>query len=441
MQTHGLPTEIQTRFVSRDATNPSRSRSDYDRLTSDEVTVDGDLRPPVPLKPLVRGGSRSSLLYMRSPYRRPRRSGTRASTSPQPTSWASLIRPGTRCSWSWLGPGRSAPDAVRAVTTATHINLFSSAAMGATAPTPCGSWSSTTSSGTSRTTGTFRLVGAFAAVLVSATAFTVWNQSNVNEKVYTVSLLHHRTPVLAGCALAGERLGKGKDDNLLVLMVVHPGPVASGNHLMAFLAAPALVPVHPVRPIRQTLLNYRLYVAGIAAVVVGLSIHLFLPDSRRASDPIINEAAPTCAPSVPFGPHQRSSPTATPDVRRTLFEALKRDAVRRSRPCVPRAGSPGLPNFVNFFQYFDWQWARRARPANRTSSFAHPLGSPSPPAVHRIGGPRAAVEHFKRDKCQLGSTSISLFAVLSVGVGLLHELQVRLLDAGSCCGTIETCTK
>ncbi|NNL30632.1 MAG: DUF2723 domain-containing protein, partial [Gemmatimonadetes bacterium] len=34
---------------------------------------------------------------------------------------------------------------------------------------------------------TFRLVGASAAVLVSATAFTVWSQSNVNEKVYTVS--------------------------------------------------------------------------------------------------------------------------------------------------------------------------------------------------------------------------------------------------------------
>jgi hypothetical protein len=36
---------------------------------------------------------------------------------------------------------------------------------------------------------TFRLVGAAVAVLVSSTAFTVWNQSNVNEKVYTVSLL------------------------------------------------------------------------------------------------------------------------------------------------------------------------------------------------------------------------------------------------------------
>ncbi|HLU25090.1 MAG TPA: DUF2723 domain-containing protein, partial [Longimicrobiales bacterium] len=34
----------------------------------------------------------------------------------------------------------------------------------------------------------FPLVGAGAAVALSATAFTVWNQSNVNEKVYTVSL-------------------------------------------------------------------------------------------------------------------------------------------------------------------------------------------------------------------------------------------------------------
>src|SRR5687768_8921263 len=34
----------------------------------------------------------------------------------------------------------------------------------------------------------FRIIGASAAVLMSATAFTVWNQSNVNEKVYTVSL-------------------------------------------------------------------------------------------------------------------------------------------------------------------------------------------------------------------------------------------------------------
>src|SRR5690606_2911945 len=34
-----------------------------------------------------------------------------------------------------------------------------------------------------------RLAAAFAGILVGATAWTVWNQSTVNEKVYTVSLL------------------------------------------------------------------------------------------------------------------------------------------------------------------------------------------------------------------------------------------------------------
>ena len=34
-----------------------------------------------------------------------------------------------------------------------------------------------------------RMVGASAAVLIGATAFTVWDQSIVNEKVYTISLL------------------------------------------------------------------------------------------------------------------------------------------------------------------------------------------------------------------------------------------------------------
>ncbi|HEX6559746.1 MAG TPA: DUF2723 domain-containing protein, partial [Longimicrobiales bacterium] len=72
------------------------------------------------------------------------------------------------------------------VPTAMRINLFS-ATMGALAH---GCWFLMVHrilSFVSRDR-TFRIVGAAAAVLISATAFTVWNQSNVNEKVYTVSL-------------------------------------------------------------------------------------------------------------------------------------------------------------------------------------------------------------------------------------------------------------
>ena len=76
---------------------------------------------------------------------------------------------------------------------------------------------------------TFRLAGAFVAVLLSATAFTVWNQSNVNEKVYTVSLGHDRASLWLLFRWQ-ERLGQGKDDNLLILMVFILA-LSVGNHL------------------------------------------------------------------------------------------------------------------------------------------------------------------------------------------------------------------
>lgn len=136
----------------------------------------------------------------------------------------------------------------------------------------------------------FRLAGAGVAVLVSASAFTVWNQSNVNEKVYTVSLL---TIALLSWLVVRwqENLGRGKDDHLLVLMVFVLA-LSVGNHLMAFLAAPAMgVFILLVRP--RVLLNWKLYPPVLVAVLLGLSIHLFLP-LRANLDPVINEAAPEC---------------------------------------------------------------------------------------------------------------------------------------------------
>jgi hypothetical protein len=195
----------------------------------------------------------------------------------------------------------------------------------------------------------FRLAGAGAAVLVSATAFTVWNQSNVNEKVYTVSLL---TIALLSWLVVRwqENLGRGKDDNLLILMAFVLA-LSVGNHLMAFLAAPAIglfiLYVHP-----RTLLNWRLYVAGAAAGVVGLTIHLFLP-IRAGLGPVINEAAPTC-------PDIGSAISAVVTYGKAgcvaLAEALNRDQYQKP-PLIPRQ-APLTDQLVNYLQYFDWQWAR-----------------------------------------------------------------------------------
>ncbi len=201
----------------------------------------------------------------------------------------------------------------------------------------------------------FRLIGAGVAVLVSATAFTVWNQSNVNEKVYTVSLL--TIALLSWLAFRWqENIGKGKDDNLLILMAFILA-LSVGNHLMAFLAAPAIavfvLAVHP-----RTLLNWRLYVAGLAAAVAGLSIHLFLP-IRAGLDPVINEAAPTC-PDIPSALNAIVTYGKAGCV--ALSEALNREQYQKP-PLLPRQ-APLSAQIVNYLQYFDWQWARALDGAN-----------------------------------------------------------------------------
>jgi hypothetical protein len=112
----------------------------------------------------------------------------------------------------------------------------------------------------------FQRVGAAVTVLVSATAFTVWNQSVVNEKVYTVSMM---TIALLTFLIFRWRdnLGRGKDDNLLILIVFLLG-LSLGNHLMAFLVAPAMlfyvIWAHP-----RTLARWQLYAFASLAWFLG----------------------------------------------------------------------------------------------------------------------------------------------------------------------------
>ena len=248
----------------------------------------------------------------------------------------------------------------------------------------------------------FRFAGASAAVLVSATAFTVWNQSNVNEKVYTVSLL--TIALLSWLAFRWqENLGKGKDDNLLVLMVFILA-LSVGNHLMAFLAAPAIglfiLLVHP-----QTLLNWRLYPAALAAAVVGLSIHLFLP-LRSGLGPIINEAAPTC-PDI--GSAVGAVVTYGKAGCAALAEALQR--TQYDKPPVFERQAALSGQFANYLQYFDWQWARAL---DGTQTVFATLRLPFTMLFTGLGV-WGAIEHFRRDRASFAYVA-ALFGTLSVAL-------------------------
>ncbi len=250
---------------------------------------------------------------------------------------------------------------------------------------------------------TFRLVGAAAAVLVSATAFTVWNQSNVNEKVYTVSLL---TIALLSWLIIRwqENLGRGKDDNLLVLMAFILA-LSVGNHLMAFLAAPAIgIFILLVRP--QVLLNWKLYPPVVAAVLVGLSIHLFLP-LRAELDPVINEAAPEC--ETLGSAIQSVAGYGLLGGCEPLNAALKRDQYLKP-PLLPRQAPLGS-QYLNYLQYFDWQWARSVD--GRDTLF---------PPIRLLFtmlftglGVWGAMEHHRRDRKSFWYVGV-LFGTLSIGL-------------------------
>ena len=264
----------------------------------------------------------------------------------------------------------------------------------------------------------FRLTGALVAVLLSATAFTVWNQSNVNEKVYTVSLA--TIALLSWLLFRWEkRLGQGKDDNLLVLMVFILA-LSVGNHLMAFLAAPAmLVFVLVIHP--KALLNWRLYVAGLIAGVLGLSVHLFLP-LRAALDPLINEADPTCET---FGSAVVSIITWGKAGCVALSDALSRSQYDKP-PLLPRL-APLTSQLVNYLQYFDWQWSRSLAGSNVLLA---PVRLPFTMVFTGLGL-WGAIEHHKRDRPSFFYV-LALFSTLSIGlVWYLNFKYGYSIDAGT----------
>lgn len=250
----------------------------------------------------------------------------------------------------------------------------------------------------------FRLVGAAAAVIVSATAFTVWNQSNVNEKVYTVSLF---TIALLTWLIFQwrEHLGEGKDDNLLVLIVFILA-LSVANHLMAFLATPALLAyvavVHP-----RSLVNWKLYMAGVIALAVGLSVHLFLP-IRAGLGPVINEANPTCGS---IGSALASVLSWGQAGCVELSDALSRRQYDKP-PLFPRL-APLHSQIANYLQYFDWQWARMLGGGDVVfASVRLPISM-----LFTALGVLGASEHLRRER-KSGLYFLVLFGTLSLGLVL-----------------------
>jgi hypothetical protein len=271
-----------------------------------------------------------------------------------------------------------------------------------------------------------RRVGAFASVWVSGTAYTVWNQSNVNEKVYTVTLF--TIALMSWLAFLwrdhveehrGQKNRRWHDDNA-ILLVIFILALSVGNHLMAFLAAPALlVFLLLVKP--ASLANWKLYPGMAGVAVLGLCVQLYLP-IRANQDPVINEAAPKCADAasaftavITLGKMDGECPDLGAALRREQYQKPDWKSQRMA---------PFTNQMANFFQYFDWQWSRSL---SGTDGYFGAWRAPFT-LIFLMLGVWGAVEHYRRDRKSFWYVAV-LFFTLSVGLVIYMNFKNGYMQA------------
>ena len=192
-----------------------------------------------------------------------------------------------------------------------------------------------------------RIVGGSLAALIGATAFTVWAQSVVNEKVYTVSLL--------GLALVSWLIVRWCDDpdgpraDRLLVLVSYLSGLGYAVHMAGFLALPAVAAAVIIRRPR-TLVRWKLLLAIAGALALGMTPFLTQP-LRAAHFPGINEGEPTgCTTSIGAG---CTFSKATYD--RFMYNFNRG---QYSKPALSDRQAPFIAQVEMWWLYFRWQWLR-----------------------------------------------------------------------------------
>src|SRR5687768_2752236 len=134
-----------------------------------------------------------------------------------------------------------------------------------------------------------RIVGSVAAAAIGATAFTVWHQSVVNEKVYTVALAG--LALISWLTLRWLDAPDGRSADRTLLLVAYLLGLGFANHMAGMLAAPAVIMAIVARRPR-TLLRGRFIVATAGTLMLGLSPFILQP-IRAALHPTLNTGEPT----------------------------------------------------------------------------------------------------------------------------------------------------
>jgi hypothetical protein len=225
-----------------------------------------------------------------------------------------------------------------------------------------------------------RIVGGSLAALIGAAAFTVWSQSVVNEKVYTVSLL--------GLAVVSWLIVRWCDDpdgpkaDRLLLLIAYLSGLGYANHMAGFLALPAVAAAVAIRR-PKTLLRWKFLLAATGALVLGMTPFLTQP-LRAAHFPAINEGEPTgCATSIGVG---CTFSKATYD--RFMYNFNRG---QYSKPALSQRQAPFEAQVGMWWLYFRWQWLRD--PFN-----SHPALQQMLATLFLLLGGLGGYVHWKRDR-------------------------------------------
>ncbi|MEX2111117.1 MAG: DUF2723 domain-containing protein [Gemmatimonadaceae bacterium] len=223
-----------------------------------------------------------------------------------------------------------------------------------------------------------RLTIAGLATLIGATAFTVWNQSVVNEKVYTVSLFFFA--LVSWLMLRWmENPDSPRADRILILVAFLLG-LGYSNHPAGFLPLPAAgVAILAVR--WRTLLRWKLLLAGFGALVLGLTPFVYEP-VRAAYFPAINEGAPTACTTA-FNLDCTLDPLTYKRLMANINREQYGEKVERHAPYSAQVGM--------WWLYFKWQWLRDAH--EQAQAFQFILA-----AVFLTLGLLGGYVHWKRDR-------------------------------------------
>ena len=194
-----------------------------------------------------------------------------------------------------------------------------------------------------------RITGGALAALIGATSFTVWNQSVVNEKVYTVSLV--------GIAIISWLMIRWSDDpdgpkaDRILVLVAYLLALGYANHMAGALPALAAgVAVIIRRP--RTLVRGKLIAICLVAAFIGMTPFATQP-IRAAHYPAINEGEPTgCKNGIAV------DCTFSKETWDSFMYNFNRG--QYGKPALSERQAPFGGQIAMYWYYFKWQWLRDA---------------------------------------------------------------------------------